>query len=401
MVKEEELFESYEALGLEEDGEEVPEKDTPLGRDYVRDDGHDVHDSEREADPSLYTRGGEVDVVENRSRNHDFESTPGRVRIGGEGELDISRVDVDSTGRTQGSPDTWSGSGQQATRGYVSDTRGGFGQQNRASEDIDEETHRDLRDAGLKLGIGSVNTWAAGFAMAQAKFAATRRRWNGMSTEQKQATYETRKEQRANRDFYQVREDSEHRKYLEHYGDFVADREAEDPEWWLYGDPEEIERRDHIDQRSARQIAVKWRHDEDVKKLDAFIVRYAAFLEGIKPASIRQRYRRKPHEKELAEFVFSVDLQACGCALPGGFDADELLAAHGDELAMQMNTPRSELERRDFIIKGADDLFSGGSLFPPYIYAELDEMLDAVVAVLVDAGVDMSAPKQEIDWSKV
>ena len=87
---------------LDLDDEEKPEKDKPLGRDYEREAGHDAHDTEREADPSLYTRSGEVDVSEN-SRNHDYESTPGRVRIGGEGELDISRVDVDSTGRTQGS----------------------------------------------------------------------------------------------------------------------------------------------------------------------------------------------------------------------------------------------------------------------------------------------------------
>ena len=138
-----------------------------------------------------------------------------------------------------------------------------------------------------------------------------------------------------------------------------------------------------------------------MKKLDAFIIRYAAFLEGIKPASIRQRYRRKPHEKQLAEFVFATDAMACDVVMPGGFDVDTLLGNIGDELALQMNTPRSDLERRDFIIKGAHDLYESGSLFPPYIYAELDEMLEAVVGILLDAGVDMSQPEPEIDWSKV
>ena len=122
----------------------------------------------------------------------------------------------------------------------MSDTRGGFGQQNRPSEDIDEETWQ-LQGRGLKMGVASVNTWSAGFAMAQAKFAATQRRWKGMSTEQKQATYAAKEEQRANRDWVQIREDSEHRKYLEYYGDYVADRYAEDPAFWDYGDPEEIE----------------------------------------------------------------------------------------------------------------------------------------------------------------
>ena len=98
MVIEEEqndIFEDYEEAHLETldlDDEERKPKDKPLGRDYERESGFDAHDTERE---ELTYAHGEVDIGENGSRNHDYESIRS-VRIGGEGELDISRVDVDA-----------------------------------------------------------------------------------------------------------------------------------------------------------------------------------------------------------------------------------------------------------------------------------------------------------------
>ena len=42
----------------------------------------------------------------------------------------------------------------------------------------------------------------------------------------------------------------------------MADREAEDPEWWLCN-PEEIEKRDHV--TNALRGSCWWRMDEDVR----------------------------------------------------------------------------------------------------------------------------------------
>ena len=79
-------------------------------------------------------------------------------------------------------------------------------------------------------------------------------------------------------------------------------------------------------------------HGRGRKKLDAFIIRYAALFRA--SGQRIDSYRRKPHKKQLAEFVFATDAMACD-VMPG-FD-DELLGNIGDELALQMNTPRSDL----------------------------------------------------------
>ena len=47
-----------------------------------------------------------------------------------------------------------------------------------------------------------------------------------------------------------------------------------------------------------------------------------------------------------------------------------------------METPRSDKERRAFIIHAFHDFYAAGCLTPAYVYAELEDMLESVVELL-------------------
>ena len=90
----------------------------------------------------------------------------------------------------------------------------------------------------------------------------------------------------------------------------------------------------------------------------------------------------------------------CGVITPTGFDREELLGQPGDELALEMETPRSDLERREFIINSVQGFYEKGNLLPPYVFEAVEETTMKVVDILQEAGVDTSLPEPEIDWSK-
>jgi hypothetical protein len=354
----------------------MTDKDTPLGRSHASDIGD-----------GLYEPAEKYDLVEEQSRGRDYENLYGRVRTGREGEIDLSRVSLEGGTRLSGGTgDDWSTNPAQS---FVHDTRGSTSQQG-AHEDVDPELHRELRGAGLRLGVNGVNTQAAGFAMASAQYARNKERWRRYSPEYKSHLNAMRRTQRANRDWEQVREDSITRNYREVFNGFLDDRTAEDP-YWTYIDPAEIERMDEIDGRSARQVADRWRLEVDEREMRALVVRYSAFLSGIKPDSIRARFKRKPHERELAEFVFVTDALACGVAFPSGFAEGVLVNSPGDELCTQTETSRSNQERRDYIVSVMESFFAKGNRLPPY------------VADSIEAGADRvpDDPTEEIDWSRV
>ena len=390
-------FDDYESADLEVHGEDMPETDKALGT---------VHDDDFETGHEPKER---LDQVEKDSRYQDYENMKGRVRTGHDNELDLSRVNLDGGASASGANAgaDWE-SNQSTVKGHTAmdgtgiqhDTRGSVAMTGQ-HEDVDPELHKELRDAGERLGVASVNTSLAGFAMASAQYISNKERWRRMPEGYKQYLNAVRRMNRSRRDWEEMRADSVSRKYREVYGGFVKDREAEDLGFWLYGDNDEKARLDGIDQRSAMTVAERWRRGADEKEFDAFVVRYAAFLAGVQTQAIRGRFRRNKAHKDLAEFVLSVDLQACGCVFPGGFDKEQLLDQAGDELAIKMETPRSDLDRRTFIINSTHDLFAAGALIPPYVYRDLSEMLDEVVAILQEAGVDMSEPDEEVDWARV
>lgn len=263
-----------------------------------------------------------------------------------------------------------------------------------------EEDDTELMQGGVTLGYNSVNFEIAAVQVASIQYAKAEARWRLMPPEIKDANNAAARDRRANREWEKIRLDSINRKAAEHNKVFREQRTEDDP-YWKFGDPEEIARMDGIDKRSARQIALRWRFDVDEKAWRSLVIKYCAWLEDVKPDSMRTRFKRKPHDRQLAEFVTSVDCMAVGVVMPGGFDKEALLGEIGDELAMEMNTPRSDMDRREFLISAAHDLYAGGSLFPPYVYKTLDEQLDDVVLLLDAAGVDMTPPEPEIDWSRV
>ena len=385
-MEDDEVFECYEDADLDAHGEEAPEQDAPLGREHSADIGDGLHDPQEK-----------YDLVEEQSRGRDYENLCGRVRTGGDGEVDLSRVSLDGGTRLSGGTgDDWSTNPAQS---FVHDTRGSTSQQGE-HEDADPEVQRELRDAGLRLGVNTVNTLAAGFAMASAQYALNKERWRRYSPEYKSHLNDLRRMQRANRDWEQVREDSIHRNYRDVFNGFVEQRTADDP-YWTYIDPEEIDRMNELDGRSATQIANKWRLDVDEKEMRALVIGYAAFLAGIKPDSIRARFKRKPHERELAEFVFVTDALACGVVFPSGFDKEVLLNSPGDDLAMQTETTRSDQERREHIVSVMESFYAKGNLLPGFVYERIGDAMGQALDVLNKSVDDLSAADEEIDWSRV
>ena len=287
-------------------------------------------------------------------RDSDYERTPGRVMTGWDGELSLDRTPVNDD------------------IAYVSD------------------------DDDNGLGYSSANLRSAGIALASAEYVKSKTQWQDTPDWERQRIYEQRKVKRANRDWQRVREDSIHRHRLKWLNRFIEDRE----EGWEFLDSEEIDQMNGIDFRSADQIAQRWKQKDDETKLASLVVKYAAMLEGATPRTIQARFRRKPHEKELAEVVYVLDALATGVVMPSGFDADQL-SMTGDELAIHMQTNATEQERRAHIIEGARAFYAQGSLYPPYVLKAIDPMLAAVADLLVEAGLDFSDAEEEIDWSEV
>ena len=161
--------------------------------------------------------------------------------------------------------------------------------------------------------------------MASAIYVRNKERWRLMPEEQKEYQNAVRRHQRRNRDWAQKRDDSVARRYRAIFNGFQRDRVRDDP-YYLFGDPDELERDKGIDERSAMQMAQRWRYEVDEKELDAMVVRYAAFLADVQPQAIRAKYRRnamvededgrKMRFKDLAELVFRVDAMACGVVMP-------------------------------------------------------------------------------------
>ena len=73
--------------------------------------------------------------------------------------------------------------------------------------------------------------------------------------------------------------------------------------------------------------------------------------------------------------------------MPAGFAVEELLSQTGDELELRMITPRTDRERRVWIIEQADEYYRSGALYPPYVWQSLEPLLEDVIDVLEQAGV--------------
>lgn len=303
-------------------------------------------------------------LEDDRTMAHtDYENTRGRVRTGGKREVAADKMPMLSN--------AW----QYNSSGV---------------EDL------ELRRAGVSMGYSSVNFEMAAVQIASIMYAKNRARWQNMDDEAKEAIYAAARDKRAAREWDEVRHDSINRKSAEIYKEFLEQRTKEDPSW-MYDSHTAMAKMDGRDTRSAHQMARKWRFEVDEDKWQALVVKYCAWLEGIKPDSMRTRFKRKPEQRDLAGFVTSVDCLACGVVVPGGFDKEALLSEIGDELAMEMNTPRDDLERRDFIINASHDLYAGGALFPPYVYQSLDEMLESVVLLLEASGY-YNTRHEEAEW---
>lgn len=393
-ISEDDLFDDIERSAL--DDEDVTETDKPLGRAYDDDHGDE-----------LYEPAEKIDVVENRCRGTSYEATPGRSRTGHDGELDLSRVNLDSDGKAHGDGSGGDWDGNISTRvghtamdgtGYFSDTRGGSSYTG-GHEDVDPEVQEEFSEAGLRLGINSVDMNSAAFCLINARYMKNKIAWAKTPPWKRELINEERRDKRANRGASQVREDSIHRHASEIYRRFIRER-TEDDRYWEFLDPEQIDQMNGVDSRSARQMAERWKIEDDQRRLDAMIVRYAAALERIQPRSIQTRFRRKPELRQAAEIVFVCDAHACDVVMPGGFDRDRLLSQWGDEL-YELDTPLTDQERREAIIEEAHDYYASGALFPAYVLEPLMPMLNEVAALLEQAGVDLSPLKPEIDWSRV
>ena len=86
--------------------------------------------------------------------------------------------------------------------------------------------------------------------------------------------------------------------------------------------------------------------------------------------------------------------------MPVGFDRDRLLNQHGGDLVV-MDTPMADLERRELMIDLVDGYYAAGGLFPGYVWDPVMPMIEEVMKLLEEAGVDVSIPEPEIDWSRV
>jgi hypothetical protein len=364
-------------------------------RDYEPEVGHDVHESPQEADPSLYTRDGYVDPVEYCSRNSDYERLNGRTFVGWDNETDLGRVSMEGPGdaAAPGSADD----GETVDLRYEHDTRGSRSYTGKP-DGVDDEDWEEISKAGLKIGIASLDMHSVGFALANAQFMASRLQWANTPEWKRQEINEARKDKRSNRHWFQVREDSIHRQYLKHYNAYIEDRSKADPYWRFMSD-DEIAHLDGIDSRSARQRALSWRFNRDDELLKAMSVKYMGLLEGVKPVSIRARYKKQPHLKDLALFVTVQDCISCGAMGTSEFDTQKLLSELGDEL-VEMEAAVSERDRREFIINESHAYLSKGSLFPAYCWETLDPVLSEVIKILEEAGVALSPPPEPaIDWS--
>lgn len=349
----------------------------------------------------------DFDIVERRSRNSDYEAKAGRVRTGGEKEVDLSRVNLDAGGSAHGDGGgDWDGnistrkshSCQDGT-GFQHDTRGSVAMTGR-TEGVSEELHEEIRGAGLNLGVASVDIFRVGYVIASSAYIQNKERWRQAPDECKRYTYAKRKWKRRRRDWEKVRADSIQRQSSKIYKGFLKSRTETEPAW-IYFDPAEIERMNTIDGNSAYQMAERWREGQDQKAMDALVVKYAALVDGgVQAESIRARWRRNKAQKILAESVFVIDLLACGCVSSLGFDKGDLLAEHGDEL-VPMDAACSEQERREFLIEASHDFFKAGALFPLYVWESLNPILEEIVQILNEQGIDLTAPEPEIDWSRV
>lgn len=397
---------------MDTESEVTNDVDVHLGRDYQDDleDGHESLGTE-------HIKGvpfDKVDRTEIRTRSTDYERFSNRVRIGGKGELSLDRVSLDGGGRAHGGGDGADWEANQSTAkshvamcgtGFKHDTRGAVAMTCRA-EGVSEELHKEVAESGLRLGINSVDVRFCGFAMASADYIRNKEYWRQMPDWKKQEVYKTRKQQRANREWNQMRSDSVDRKSNQHFKVWQNERRANDP-YYDFGDPAEIEREAGIDRRSADQLAVSWRMAQDEKAFDTLVLKYAAALNGIGIEAQRAKFKRNDQQyKELAECIFVTDALATDVVLPDGFDKQQLLSSIGGELAIEaieMDTDMSDSDRRRFLIEGAETFYKRGNIFPPPVWAPLSELLDDVVAILEKAGIDMSAPAitEEIDWSRV
>lgn len=304
-----------------------------------------------------------------------FWNAPGRVKTGWGNELDLERTRLDGeTGEhVGGDPD----SGISEGKTFIHDTRG-------------DVRYVSGEKSGLGLGYNGVDFTKAAYQMASASYIESKERWRCMSEEEKEREYFLRRQQRASRSDEDVRRDSINRKSRPIYKQFVAERE----EGWNFGDPEDIARMDAIDSVSAYQIAEQWRREEDQRKLDALVVRYAAWLEDKDPKLIRQRFRRNGDHRDKAEYVFVNDALATGILFAGSFNEATLRAEHGGELVMELVTPRSDAERRDWLITEAGKFYRTGAVFPPYIFNAIGPLVTDVVAILEEAGVDLMPPPE-------
>ena len=300
----------------------------------------------------------------------DFWDARMRTNTGHEGELDLERTSID--GRTR--EETTGGEDDETSESsrYVHDTRG-------------SSLYVSGESSGLGLGYNSVDFNKLAIHMSSISYIENKLRYAQMSDAEKQYRYRTQKEKRAARTEEDMRLDSINRKSKPIYQGLVAERDK----GWEFGDPEQIKLRDQIDSAAAFELASIWRMDEDVRKLDAMVVSYSAWLEDVDKKIIRQRFRRDQSHKERAEFVYVTDALATAVVMPGGFDVEELMSQTGDELELRMITPRTDRERRVWIIEQASDYYQSGALYPPYVWQSLEPLLEDVVDILEEAGIDL------------
>lgn len=246
--------------------------------------------------------------------------------------------------------------------GHVSDTRG-----NAMFESGGKQGYRSVDFENLTRHMINISYWE-NKARYMCKPAEQRAEENAM------ARYK-----RSQRGWCDVRIDSINRVAAREYKRFMKER---DPSY-LYGSDEEIAEIDGLDSRTAHQLGVRWRVDEDMRKFSAFIARYAAWLENKPVKLMNQRFRRNENHRRVAEAVFVCDALAVGVTFAWAFDADELLRYVGDELWLRMNTERSDRERRAWLIHEAENSFyAKGALFPAFVNVGLIEQMEEVSRIL-------------------
>ena len=236
---------------------------------------------------------------------------------------------------------------------------------------------------GLGIGYASADFTDAARAIITARYVKNKQRWANMTQPEREEQARKQRVKRAGRNWDGVRQDSINRKGSDFFRLFEADRE----EGWRHFPDDEIAEMDRIDNATSQSLALRWRLTLDEKRFYSLIKAYAAWLENASIKTIQKRAERSEGDLTAAELVFVADARAVDIVVPDWFDADSLHRRFGDDLAVKMNTPRSDAERREWLINAAEKFYRQGNLFPPYVADPLLGLLDDVMEILIGEGV--------------